>query len=553
MADPPASGPGGINEAFRRWHFTRTKLAHAIVDYLSVSTMLCTVLSSPTHHPASRRALEQALVGIDLELEALRSSEEQLAQTRITLSNARNSSLVLSSIHKLPLETLAAIFTMSNRRCLLSRAERTVLYVFPTVLAGVCLRWRQLALRTPSLWSHIDVVVGRESKWRDIDRAELWIERSRDTSLDLDIWEYKETSLDSPREPFDNTSWMVKFLTPLMPRVLDLGVFVKSQMLLDRIMECWIQNSTTATKKSLRVLNWPFARDPLLLPSENGPDEEFNNLFRSCHTFAVRGCEIFPGVPFHEGLVELRLEGLDEPPMCPTRTQLAAALTASPRLRTLTFVYFKLDHSGEILEDNPAPATLNHLEYLTIESVNTDDYQYVLPLLSIGSESLNMSMTLSTHPGYITVAESFFRRTKVTRLHAGASSFVENTLCLPMILCPIPHLQTLSISHCDFSKENLQSLYGADSNNFKHIPWPRLHSLSITYSAIDVACLQTLAQLNSIPRLNLYGVWIAGSQRPMTAEQCGVLRESLDMVDDLRISEDYDESPSCTWDFVELG
>ncbi|KAG8683787.1 hypothetical protein FRC08_014078 [Ceratobasidium sp. 394] len=282
---------------------------------------------------------------------------------------------------------------------------------------------------------------------------------------------------------------------------------------------------------------------------EDCSDEEFNNFFRSFHTLVIRRYEIFPRVLFHEGLVELYLEGLDEEPMCPTRTQFAAALTASPRLRTLILVYFQFDPWGDV-EDNPAPAALTYLEYLTLEHGN---YQHMLQLLSIGSESLNMSMTLSTDPGSIAATELFFHRTKVTTLHVSSIRYPEKSLCLPMILCPIPHLQTLSISHCNLSKENLRGLYVADSNDFKHIPWPRLSTLFITDSAIDVACLRTLVELNSIPELNLYGVWIAGSQRPMTDEQCGVLRESLNMVGEPEIFEDDDESPSSKWNFVELG
>ncbi|KAG9073900.1 hypothetical protein FS749_014585 [Ceratobasidium sp. UAMH 11750] len=207
----------------------------------------------------------------------------------------------------------------------------------------------------------------------------------------------------------------------------------------------------------------------------------------------------------------------------------------------------------EVLEDDPAPAILNHLEYLTLEAVRAEEYQYVFPLLSVGSESLKMSMTLSNDPGFVAAAESFFRRTKVTTLHAAAASFVKGSPDLSAILCPIPHLQTLSISHCDLSANNLQSLYVAGSSDFKHIPWPRLRSLIITFSAVDVACLQTLVQLNSVPRLDLYGVWISGRRRPMIHEQRDVLRESLNMVEHLEISPDRNQSPSLAWDFVEFG
>ncbi|KAG9086050.1 hypothetical protein FS749_003938 [Ceratobasidium sp. UAMH 11750] len=511
--------------------------------------MLCTVLSSPARNPASRRALEQALVGIDLELEALRSSEEQLAQTRTNLSNARNSSQVLISINKLPLETLAMIFTASNRRCLQSPDGVQRRTLPPTVLAGVCGLWRQLALKTPSLWSHIDIVVIDEWEQHDFDQAKLWAERSRDTPLDLDIWEYEGDDHDLSSGFFGDISRITELLVPLMPRVSDLRAFVKSQMLLDCIMECWIRNGNLATKKSLRALNLPSRQNPLLLLPKDCSDEEFNSFFRSFHTFVVRRYEI-PQVLFHEGLVELYLEGLDDEPISPTRTQFAAALAASPRLRTLILVQFEFDLSGDILEDYLTPATLNYLEYLTLEH---GSYQQVFPLLSIGSEYLNMSITLSADQGYIAAIELFFRRTKVTTLHASSSPFFKQLPCLPMILCPIPHLQTLSISHCNLSKENLRGLYVAGSNDFKHIPWPRLSTLFITDSAIDVACLRTLAELNSIPELNLYGVWIAGSQRPMTDEQCGVLRESLNMVGELEIFEDDDESPSSKWNFVELG
>ncbi|KAG8897293.1 hypothetical protein FRB99_008246 [Tulasnella sp. 403] len=84
-------------------------------------------------------------------------------------------SITTSNINSvLPLEILYQIFLL-----VFSQYPRT----FPTIASHVCRRWRQSALEFSVLWTR--VVFDR--KTRSFEREQLWMDRSRDACLDIEI------------------------------------------------------------------------------------------------------------------------------------------------------------------------------------------------------------------------------------------------------------------------------------------------------------------------------------------------------------------------------
>ncbi|KAG8698269.1 hypothetical protein FRC08_006027 [Ceratobasidium sp. 394] len=530
------------DNAFRCWKSARTTLTRAISDYLTASAGLCSVLSSPTCHPSAGYSVEQTLVGIDLELSSLQLEEKKLRQTRTTLANERNRSRILGVGNKLPPEILATIFTLATGRY--TRRDRTAsnrVHSSPTTLASVSSFWRQIALRTPSLWSYVDLTVGGEAYQNDNQLAELSVKRSCNTLLCVNIRENYSFSRSTVLGC--HVSSLVEFLAPLMHRVrmLEMSADLETNPeVLASVLALWTKHASTDIKKTLQVVNNPSDTD-----SDAGPDpaieqsfsaDQFNTLFRSFDRLFVQNYRISHSAVFHEGLVELHLQDIDESHSI-TQRQLAAMLAACARLRILVLANCWIEKSEEM----PSSVALNHLQFLSLESENcSGSFSKVLPLLAVGSESLSMSLTKSGCCDFFDEAKEFFGRTKVTRLHVSGRQEP-----LSMLLYPIPHLETLALDRFDLSDEEVQDL----------VPWPRLRTLYLKDPVVDVTSLQQLVQLQrSLKTLHIYRPRTSGpGSRPMVGEERAHLADSMHMVENFQVEESNGGSCTiATWDFVIL-
>ncbi|QRV98789.1 F-box-like protein [Ceratobasidium sp. AG-Ba] len=519
--DSPNFESHNISEAFQTWSSSCTKLAQALNEYQLSSIGLKKAVEIASYDSGSYRAIDQALFGIDLELDSLQSGEEQLAHTRVALSHVRNTSHYLAPIHRLPLETLSTIFILANRRCLRMKEGNLLeqfspTHLFPTALASVCARWRRIAHNTPALWSHIDILAGRDRVSSDLNWASLWVGRARGLPLDVDVWEYKSNGRDTPRPPDPRMNQAtIEFLRPLIGQISEFRLFISSQSLLDALIGCWSEYSPASGSKSLQVLDWPFAHGhtTLRVLSERSQADQFNNAFRTCHALSIRKCEGFSRVMFHEGLLELRLEGLDMEGLFPSKSQLAAALAAAPNLRTLAMNNVQIvDPKGVPNDFEPRPVIMNHLNSLTLERLGDHRSEVTMfKLLVVRSELLRMIITLSDDAQVIAAAHSFFSRTKVTALHVG-SCLDTAPLPLDQILCPMPYLEEIAIAHCQIKKRHLSSII--------------------------------------LPQPNGQSTWISGKGKPMGDHQCHKLKKRLEMVQDLKVESGLKDSPSINWDFV---
>ncbi|KAG8737847.1 hypothetical protein FRC10_007600 [Ceratobasidium sp. 414] len=545
--------------AFQRWKSARTTLTRAIDDYLTASVELCDTLSSPACHPSSRFSLEQTLSEIDLELLSLQLEEEKLKRTRVTLASERNRSRTLAPVQKLPSEILAAIFTLSNGRY--TRCDRTTdlraAHVSPTVLAGVCSTWRQLALRSPPLWSNVYIIVGNERGPHHNAQVTLWVERSQNVPLYVTIQDcslrYSNTQYNITQHHINK---LVEFLAPLMHRVYmsDISADLEPNMMLSSIMKCWIKNGSLDIEKTLQVSNTfkDYSDESSYFSLEPASDasakvEGFNTFFGTITRLFLRNCGISEIITFHEGLVELHLEEL-VPYRCPTHKQFAAMLAACPRLRVLALANCWIEPSDE----TPSPVALNYLQSLSLE---TDDPRYgfalVLPLLLIGSDAMSMSLTLEDDSEFIAELKVLFSRTKVTTLCVRERHHRQS---LTALLCPIPYLETLAIENFDICGQAFQHFFGANGDGHNEVLWPRLHTLYLKDVSIDASCLRKLVLLHpSIKKLHIYRPCAAGKRNEfMTNKECGHLTELVDMVEDYHVNFGSGNGPIDTWDFMIL-
>ncbi|KAG8688425.1 hypothetical protein FRC08_011444 [Ceratobasidium sp. 394] len=430
---------------------------------------------------------------------------------------------------------------------------RTMYELSATTLSGVCSSWRRLAIETPSLWSYIDIIIGGARSPCHQKQPMLWIERSQNTLLYVTIQDqnYRCCLTNQYAVPMPQIVNLVAILAPIMHRVraLDTKLALRRSSILPAVMECWVRNGSPNIEKTLQILNRVSDEPPdiSLGPADEVSPGEFNAFFRSVKRLVVQNCWISQHVLFHEGLVELHLQGIDEHHL-PSQQEFVSMLAACPRLHILALANFPIEPSKE----TPNPVTLAHLESLSLES---DGHAYslihVLPLLATGSNALDMSLTLDDEPGFAAGVKAFFSRTKVTRLFVSDR---QRRSSLAPLFCPIPYLETLAIEHCNMFGQAFQELFESNEDGRSTVPWPCLHTLYLKDLPIDTDCLQKLVLLHrSLKKLHVFQPYSVGSgDTILTDEECDHLVDSMNMVEDFGMSFDWSNGPLDTWEFVIL-
>ncbi|KDN35358.1 hypothetical protein RSAG8_11632, partial [Rhizoctonia solani AG-8 WAC10335] len=157
-----------------------------------------------------------------------------------------------SPIHKLPSEVLASIMwtVVFNAPCcrMVNRREaKSPVLCYPDVLSHVCSHWRQVAIHSRSLWSHIDMpawcIPG--------SRAMSFLSRAGQLPLNLHLIDRFNRRRDDQADP-------VPFLTSITPRLKSLELISRSDNLLKthssslslRLSTCVAEN---LTQLSIRV------------------------------------------------------------------------------------------------------------------------------------------------------------------------------------------------------------------------------------------------------------------------------------------------------------
>ncbi|KAG9080044.1 hypothetical protein FS749_008153 [Ceratobasidium sp. UAMH 11750] len=417
-------------------------------------------------------------------------------------------------------------------------------------LTAVCSHWRELVIQSPSLWSHIDVVFSHDWRLLNSKRTKLWIERSRGVTLDIHISEseIRGTGL-RPNPSADEIKRAIKILKPLMSRTVDLRINIGSQEILDQVIKCWFKRSLPIVPNSLHIFNPSQGTEPLTLRArsvEGREDqvEKYSKVFHTCHRLSLKKCRILVPASFHGGLVELRLE---RPPSPLALLELLAILAANPRLRILALLDVAIRSPEDEQEALGFLVTINCLESLTIyDEAHSNNYHLFLPILSIGSDALNLSLCLLDDPRFITACHSFLRRTTVTTLHAYN---LVGYMTPAAILCPMPHLQTMAIEGCGVVLRDLSGLLAAHFYNSEYNPWPSLHTLYLDGGLFSLQLIQAFAQIRSVQRLRMYGISVFKFESPLTKRAREQLHGIMSGVEDFGIYE-QDQSPVRNWTFV---
>ncbi|KAG8711340.1 hypothetical protein FRC09_020654 [Ceratobasidium sp. 395] len=510
-------------EAFRRWKIAQIEFSRALDDFQTASTDFCSTLSASAAYPFPRTSLRCTLSALDRDLLSLQADEERLKKTHVALAGGRNHLGVANPIHSLPPEILATIFSIAGAQY--AKINRLSLWgpahVSPTILSGVCSLWRRVALETHSLWSHIDLTANGQRN-RQFDQARLWSERSHNTPLYTTLKDYPNSqSLPQVGVHTNEIENLLEFLAPLMSRVrvLDIWLLAESYEMLSMVVESWIKSALQMPGKVLQLRRGLCGHeaDPIILSPRMMCDsisaEAFNTFFRTIKRVRLLSCRIPVPAVFSEALVELHLEDVYKSYGL-SQQELTTTLAASPRLRILVLANCYVQPS----EETPAPVSLNHLQSLSLEC--TEDgpsgFEYVFPLLAIGSETLDMSLTLDDDSDFYIEAKSFFSRTRVTRLYVRSFGI---GLSLGILFFPMPYLQTLAAEDSVMSGPESPPPSTSNEEAPTQVPWPQLRALYLINPHIDMQMLhflRNILRLHSLTLIHIHEPLVAETKEPMS-------------------------------------
>lgn len=351
------------------------------------------------------------------------------------------SSQFSAPIHALPPEILGEIFLMANLYCVHgSRSDHDA------ALLRVCRSWRELALGTPLLWSHIDLTCDGVHDDAYYNRARVWIERSAGVALDIDIRLLGELGWEGDSA----ISKMTRFLAPLSGRVqyyaagwdMSLDFFSLEDILYAISKTNAFQTTDILHLWSTRYLSSPLRRwSPpsvqLVLP----PPSQATEPSPPARILRLENIVFMGGSGLYSGLTELYLEFLPTYVCLVTQLDIIWVLKFSPAL--CLFSLINVDVSRNSREFEPVLLEHSNLQHMTLISSSVETFE-ILELFAPMEQSLSMSASTIPDPSYINAMRSFFSRSNVTSLHYTPSGRVEQFVSISKVL---PQLEDITFEH----------------------------------------------------------------------------------------------------------
>lgn len=414
-------------------------------------------------------------------------------------------------MNRLPSELLSFIFQI-----LVDRAHPSDIYSSEThsnpatKLAQVCSHWRQVAVETGSLWSCIVFPYRERGNPRRIfATAELHLERTRGSPIALFL-SYKGDDAEDPI--FLST---LDLLGPYMKQLRSLTTRLPESEYIESLLERCLTNGTAGSLSRLEITGYS-SSDHFLYRPNSQTFERLDNYLQSVRILKLcRGtiswkCAVF------EQLDELTVCHLDTA-HCPTLTQLANVLSASPSLRSLRLS--KMSITEDMDSVIRPPAKLEHLERLELDKLGDSSSCKALSVFSLGKQSLNLTFNADFNTSTVlTDLRRLAAETPVGRFHFTK---ILNRQPLQEILESLPDLKYLVLHELELEDSDLGILAHCTGKTslsplspFAHdsptSPLPRLEKLALVKCTIlcDQEAFQKVASSLCLESFYLRGCYI---------------------------------------------
>ncbi|KAG8795179.1 hypothetical protein FRC12_017372 [Ceratobasidium sp. 428] len=459
-----------FHDSLKKWQTSYKLLTYAVGAFCDASDdLLQTVPQSYTSY-VEKVWLEEALSQLRNDAKKLTSMGEDITNCQAVIHRATNTSTALVPISGLPLEIVSQIFALAAMPLACADRFRKSLQWHPLVtIPSVCTRWRELAISTRSLWSHIymdEDFISNASNVGFRQWLELWLDRSDGAPLSLRF--EKE---DSWRVDVDQ---IASFLQPHISNVTSLMFYKSSNRLVHAILTLYGIHVPTTPLTTLSVTD-------------------------TIQTTAGVAPRLIWPIDTLRGLNTLALCGLPAS-LDPSFDDLVQILLNNPYLHTL-----RIQRRGYVpfRNDSRPKISLHCLGIIELNFEFQPALERLLSMLDPGQNELDVMLTLPVinSPGCVQEILAFFERTNVTRLHFK-NICPEYVAQLPAYLDSLPHLRVLCLS-CT-RNSNCTSLGALMMNNGDE-PCARrsnLRSLSLSDMIIDLNAQSQLKQIVGVHHLD---------------------------------------------------
>lgn len=385
-----------------------------------------------THEDLSTNACQELSNCVANELRQFKSYGKKLNQAKTALKQARNRCTIIVPISALPDEIMTFIFRLivNSQPCFDKEHEQEELEFpyYPELLSHVCSRWRQLAISSRTLWSHLDIAPYHSANEEYLARAEVFAARAGDSPLYIHV-----LALDFEGKFEDYRLEHEGFLNSVRAQIrsleLNVGSICDAEDVEDNvnILESCLDSCKPGTLTQLTITDGSCSTLNFLESfSFEHPDCPRSMLTSLSHKYLekilhpVTVLRLYGLYPYwtskaYHNLVELRLSSNHDLDIPISEQQLCDILMSSPKLRIF---HFDLWISPTVVNATILPVHLSELEVLSLSSMS-HQLGLFLRWITPGSLPLKFSIANSPHIEQLLLnaeVRNFFKRSKITTL-----------------------------------------------------------------------------------------------------------------------------------------
>lgn len=438
-------------------HTASSLLRAALQKYLDTCFAFASYYDAAATPDCPSQSFLDNIVG---ELKLIDSYEKKIKQAKAVIRQRRNSTPSIVPISTLPSDMLVHIFqlVLRSESCYFKgpnrpdpndiHSDRRILN-FPDLTLQVCSRWRQVAINSPGLWTHVDLGLRAALCKRLISRARHFATRSQTSPVDIHIIRF----LGDVEFPRTDLVDLCALLAP-QTRSLDIPMHSGSMDLSRSILRSFFEKCTPGTLVKLTISSSSQTEKDRFFEAAENPTNPQSWLFDLPHVEGIllgvrtlRLCDVYPywtSKAYH-GLVELRLHtyasGLKA---SIPESQLIGILAACPELRIFHFgLIITVQPSGDTL---PVSVKLRYLEEFRLMTMaHSDRHDTMLRWLSLGSNPLRMSLQLFRGMVEFLFTDAFIEFCACSYITQFDLRGATDALPLHDLLSVMPSAQTLSL------------------------------------------------------------------------------------------------------------
>ncbi|KAF8606151.1 hypothetical protein BDV93DRAFT_521011 [Ceratobasidium sp. AG-I] len=388
-------------------------------------------------------------------------------------------------VDSLPPEILSQIFVTLVRSSLYTTSVSNESYNaidYPVRLSSVCVRWRQVAINSPLLWSFLDLFRS-DNLLHNFEYLNMLYERSANAPLSVRLGKYNTMCY---QETVDER--LAPLLSSYATRLYSIAICYYHPMFAKEVLSRLLVPSAVGRVRKLALR--AYREGDIISADSSLPQSILNKVLESLYSLHL-DCIAFEWNNICcRNLVELQLIRLHGAAR-PSTHQLASFLNTNPAIRRLRISNFKLSTYGTSLP----PIQLPELQNLELD-VNIGFALWFFTLLAPGTRDI----TLITHayapaPDIDQVTDAFcqfFQRSRIVTLRIQGGCY----LPFASIAAYLPHLETLGT----FRPTRGYHLSDVDTQS---VLLPKLHTVELVEcSTRDVESgLGTILSLPSVKHI----------------------------------------------------